>query len=63
LAIGVSKNIPGFIQAFRDFEKKIDLSIGHVWPSVRKGPDTPKKFLLFFSVEFNWDHFSPIPDE
>jgi hypothetical protein len=55
--------ILGFIQAFMDFEKKnrqVDLSIGHVWPSVRRGPDTKKKF---FSLEFNRNHFKPIPDE
>jgi hypothetical protein len=45
-----------------DFEKKnrqVDLSIGHVWPSVRRGPDTQKFFFIFFSVEFNLDHFKP----
>jgi hypothetical protein len=66
LAFGVSKNILGYIQVFFDFEKKnrqVDLSIGHVWPSVRRGPDTKKKFLIFFSVEFYCGHFKPIPDE
>jgi hypothetical protein len=57
----------GFIQAFRDFEKKnrqVDLSIFHVWPSVRKGQDTQKLFLFFFlGVEFYCGHFKAIRDE
>jgi hypothetical protein len=47
--------MPGFIQAFMDFEKKnrqVDLSIFHVWPSVRKGPGNPKNQFIFLSVEF-----------
>ena len=66
MAFGVSKKIPGFIQAFRDYEKKnrqVDRSMGHVWPSVRMGPDTKNNFLYFFSVEFYCGHFKPIPDE
>jgi hypothetical protein len=66
VAFGVSKKIPGFIQAFRDYEKKnrqVDRSMGHVWPSVRMGPDTKNNFLYFFSVEFYCGHFKPIPDE
>jgi hypothetical protein len=58
MALGVSKKISDFKQAFRDFEKKnrqVDLSIGHVWPSVRRGPNT--------SEEFYCGHFKPIPDE
>jgi hypothetical protein len=64
--MGVSQKMPGFIQALRYFKKKnrqVDLSIGHVWPSVRKGPDTKIIFCNFFSVEFYCGHFKPIPDE
>ena len=65
MAFGLSKKIPGFIQSFMDFEKKIrqvDLSIGNVWPSVRKGPDT-KIFIFFLSVEIYCGYFKPIHDE
>jgi hypothetical protein len=34
-------------------KKNRQVSIGHVWASVKKDPDTPKNFLLFFSLEFN----------
>ena len=66
MAIGLSKNILGYIQTFMDFEiknRKVDLQFFHVWPSVRKGPDTQKLFLFFFSVEFCCGHFKPIRDE
>jgi hypothetical protein len=66
LAFCVSKYILGFIQTFRDFEKKnrqVDMSIGHVYPSVRRDPGMLKKFLIIFSVEFHCGHFKPIPDE
>jgi hypothetical protein len=39
------------------------MSIGHIWPSVIKDPDTKNIFLFFFSVECYCGHFKPILDK
>jgi hypothetical protein len=64
VAFGVSKNTPGLIQGLGYFEKKnrqVNLSIGLVLPSVRKGPDTTNLFLFFLALNLTGTILSLFP--